>query len=150
METGGINAKLNSKNFALWVQFRMFVEGQGFAGHLDESTKKPTVPPTSNQELAKCVQSDAELRSWILKSVDPSIVLGFHLLPIATVIWKLLCDTYDTTSVTRQFELEIELGNLHQGNQDVTTYFNSARLLWTEQDLLGAALSSQQSAELQA
>ncbi|CAL1380862.1 unnamed protein product [Linum trigynum] len=57
-------------------------------------------------------------------------------------MWKALHDTYATTSAARQFEIEVELGNLYQGNKDITTYYNEAKQLWTEQDLLSAALLS--------
>ncbi|CAL1409862.1 unnamed protein product [Linum trigynum] len=152
MESDHINTRLNSKNFALWeFQFRTFIKGQGFFGFLDGSATKPAVPPATDQELAKWMQSDAKVRSWILKSVDPSIVLGLRLLPTSADEWQSLKATYSSTSVARQFEIEIELANLQQGDQDVTTYYNAAKLPWTKQDLLAAALlSGMASAEFQA
>ncbi|CAL1353700.1 unnamed protein product [Linum trigynum] len=111
-------------------------------GLLDGSLKKPTVPPSTDQELASWLKNDAKVKSWILKSVDRSIVLGLRPLSTATKMWKSLSDTYGTISTARQFELEVELANLQQGDLDITSYFNEVRLLWTEQDLLTAALVS--------
>ncbi|CAL1352482.1 unnamed protein product [Linum trigynum] len=144
MDSDHMTTRLNSKNYAIWAfQFRTMIEGKGFLGFLDGTTEKPTVPPSSDQELSKWLQTDARVRSLLLNSVDPTILLGLRLLSSAAAMWKSLADTYACTSNNRQFELEVELAALHQGNLDVASYFNAARLLWTEQDLLSASLLSQ-------
>ncbi|CAL1410295.1 unnamed protein product [Linum trigynum] len=133
MESDQMSTRLNSKNYAIWAfQFRTMIKGKGFLGHLDGTSARPVVPPATDQELAKWVQNDAKVRSLLLNSVDPTILLGLRLLSSAAVMWKSLADTYACTSNNRQFELEVELAALHQGNLDVASYFNAARLLWTE------------------
>ncbi|CAI0429968.1 unnamed protein product [Linum tenue] len=148
MDSDGVSVRLNSKNFALWeFQFQIFVQGKGLAGILDGTDKKPSVPPATAAELALWVQNNAKVMTWLLNSVDSSIVLGLRLLPDAHSMWKHLATTYSTTNTARQFELEFELARLHQGDMDVTAYFNAARLLWTEQDLLTASLRSKEASE---
>ncbi|CAL1382353.1 unnamed protein product [Linum trigynum] len=147
-----ISTRLNSTNYSLWeFQFRVFIKGKGLFGLLDGTSAKPTVPPSTEAHVLKWIQNDARVRSMIMNSVDPSIILGMRLLPTAAAMWKSLAETYSTTSANRQLELEVELANLHQGELDVASYFNAARLLWTEQDLLTASLLTQPiPAELQA
>ncbi|CAL1399700.1 unnamed protein product [Linum trigynum] len=141
MSSEQITARLNSKNYAVWeFQFRTLIEGKGLMGWLDGSVPRPTSPPSSAQEVSQWVMNDAKVRHQLLNSVDGSIILGLRMLPTAAAMWTYLAETYRTATASRQFEIEVELARLHQGSMDVTTYYNEARNLWTEQDLVAASL----------
>ncbi|CAI0627052.1 unnamed protein product [Linum tenue] len=137
-------ARLNSKNYALWeFQFRIFVEGKGLLGWIDGSSEKPDVAAPA-EDIAKWKQGDAKVKSLILGSVDPTIVLGLRLMKDARSMWKHLETTYSSHNVARQFEVQTALDHLEQGDRDISTYYNDAQELWTEQDLLTAALRSKE------
>ncbi|CAL1379860.1 unnamed protein product [Linum trigynum] len=132
--------RLNPKNYMLWeFQFRVFVEGKGLAGVLDGTVPKPTAPATDEQ-IACWVQNDARVRTWILGSVDPTICLSLRRHSTAAAMWKQLAATYSTASPARQYEVQIALDRLEQGDRDITAYLTAAQELWTEEDLLTTAL----------
>ncbi|CAL1362589.1 unnamed protein product [Linum trigynum] len=144
MDSQRLSVRLNHKNYALWeFQFRVFVEGHGLLGVLNGTTVKPAAPAT-DQEIARWEQSDARIRSWLLGCVDPMIALGLRMHSTAHGMWAHLAATYSTVNTARQFELQIALGRLEQGNKDVASYFSEAQELWIEQDLLTASLRSKE------
>ncbi|CAL1406788.1 unnamed protein product [Linum trigynum] len=139
-----LGARLNSKNNALWeFQFRVYVEGKGLLGWIDGSSEQPDATATA-EDIAKWNQSDAKVRSLILGSVDPTIVLGLRLMTDVRSMWKHLETTYSSHNVARQFEVQAALDHLEQADRDISTYYNDAQELWTEQDLLTAALRSKE------
>ncbi|CAL1371113.1 unnamed protein product [Linum trigynum] len=141
MDSDHISARLNSKNYALWeFQFRIYIEGKGLLSMIDGSSSRPIVPPATAQALLQWQQNDAGVKTALLNSVEKSIVLGLRTLPTAADMWRNLAETYGTTSVARQFDLEIALSQLQQGDWDIASYYNEARQLWTEQDLVSTAL----------
>ncbi|CAL1362809.1 unnamed protein product [Linum trigynum] len=143
LDSDRVSVRLNSKNYALWeFQFRIFIEGKGLLPFLDGMSVRPQVPPSSDEELARWVQTDARVKSFLLSTIDPVISLGLRLLRSAREIWVHLAQTYTTADPQRKFEITFELARLEQGDMDVTSYYNAAQLLWTEQDLLTATLCS--------
>ncbi|CAL1392791.1 unnamed protein product [Linum trigynum] len=135
--------RLTSTNFALWeFQFRVFVEGRGLLSFLDGTCPRP-LPTAAIQEQAQWNQSDARVRYWLLGSVDPSTCLSLRLFPTAHEMWQHLASTYSTVNVARQFEIQMALARLEQGDRTITEYYNNATELWTEQDILTAALHPQ-------
>ncbi|CAL1402230.1 unnamed protein product [Linum trigynum] len=143
MDSDRISVRLNSKNYALWeFQVRIFIEGKGLLSFLDGTSARPTVPPSTAEELTRWTQTDARVKAYLLATIDPTICLGLRLLRSARDIWVHLAQTYTTTDPARQFEITFALARLEQGEMDVTSYYNEAQLLWTEQDLLTAALCS--------
>ncbi|CAL1374387.1 unnamed protein product [Linum trigynum] len=139
MSSDQITARLNSKNYAIWeFQFCTLIEGKGFLGWLDGTAARPAA--TDEEAHKQWVLTDAKVRMLLLNSVDPSIILGLRMLPTAAAMWKYLADTYKTAGASRQYEVEVELAALFQGSLDVTSYYNAARNLWTEQDMIIASL----------
>ncbi|CAN0827320.1 Retrovirus-related Pol polyprotein from transposon RE1 [Linum grandiflorum] len=57
-------------------------------------------------------------------------------------MWKHLHGLHSQTNASRKFELETEIARLHQGELDVSAYYQAAIHLWNEQDLLTAASKS--------
>ncbi|CAL1408190.1 unnamed protein product [Linum trigynum] len=135
------SVRLTSTNFALWeFQFRVFVEGRGLLGILDGTTPQPDAGAANAQERAQWNQNDARLRFWLLGCVDASTCLSLRLFPTANRMWRHLTALYSTVNPARQFEVQMALARLEQGDKSVTEYFNLAQELWTEQDLIQAAL----------
>ncbi|CAL1413972.1 unnamed protein product [Linum trigynum] len=136
--------RLTSTNFALWeFQFRVFVEGKGLLSILDGTQAKPEGAAATPQAVAAWTQNDARVRSWLLGSVDSSTCLSLRLYPTANRMWRHLSVMYSTVNAARQFEIQIALSRLEQGERTVSEYFNAAQELWIEQDLLHAALRPQ-------
>ncbi|CAL1390069.1 unnamed protein product [Linum trigynum] len=132
--------RLSPTNFPLWeFQFRVYVEGKGLLGILDGTTPRPAETAPA-QAIAAWNQNDARVRSVLLSCVDPTTCLSLRLFPTANRMWRHLQGLYSTVNAARQFELQMALARLTQGENSVTEYFNSAQELWTEQDMLNLAL----------
>ncbi|CAL1351945.1 unnamed protein product [Linum trigynum] len=137
------SVRLTSTNFALWeFQFRVFVEGRGMLGILDGTTPEPR-PTFPASEIDQWNQRDARVRSWLLDCVDPSTCLSLRQFTTSHAMMQHLKATYSTVNIARQFEVQMALARLEQGDQSVTDYFNAAQELWTEQDIIAAALRPQ-------
>ncbi|CAL1412883.1 unnamed protein product [Linum trigynum] len=118
----------------------MIVEGRGLLSILDGTAPRPSIPPSIDHDLTRWTQNNARIISWLLGSVDPSIALGLRLFTTAHEMWTDLAATYNTNTTTSRFDIQFALSRLHQGDLDVASYYNDAKLLWTEQDLLDASL----------
>ncbi|CAL1356412.1 unnamed protein product [Linum trigynum] len=135
-----LSIRLNPKNYMLWeFQFRVRVEGKGLARVLDGTDPRPDSTATA-EHITHWNMNDARVRSWILDSVDPNICLSLHMHKTAQDMWKQLAATYSTASAARQFEVQIALDKLEQGDRDITAYLTAAQELWTEEDLLTLSL----------
>ncbi|CAL1392560.1 unnamed protein product [Linum trigynum] len=138
-----LGVRLDSKNYAVWeFQFRIFVEGKGLLPILEGTSPQPIVPPATEQALERWTMNNARVKTWLLGSIDPSIVLGLRLFTTAAEMWSHLRATYTTSNTAREFEIETELAALKQGDMDIATYYNRSVQLWTEEDLLSTSLRS--------
>ena len=56
--------------------------------------------------------------------------------PIAKALWDNIIQMYsDLGNQSQICELQLKLGNIHQGENSVTKYFNVLRGLWQDLDL---------------
>ncbi|CAL1376413.1 unnamed protein product [Linum trigynum] len=138
------SVRLNSTNYALWdFQFRVFVEGRGLLSIPDGTQPKPEGAAACAQAIAAWNQNDARVRSCLLGRVDPSTCLSLRLYPTSNRMWRHLAVMYSTVNAARQFEIQLSLTRLEQGDRTVSEYFNDAQELWTKQVLLNVALRPQ-------
>ncbi|CAL1371737.1 unnamed protein product [Linum trigynum] len=116
MSSEQITSRLNSKNYAVWeFQFQTLIEGKGLLGSLDGTVARPTTPPATIQEVQQWAMTDAKVRTLLLNSVDASILLGLRMLPSSAAMWTYLADTYRTVTASRQYEIEVEIGESRRG-----------------------------------
>ncbi|CAL1409432.1 unnamed protein product [Linum trigynum] len=135
-----VSIKFDGKNFPLWeFQFRNFVAGKRLLGVLTGATKAPGVD-ASDQAQADWAASNAQLITWLVGSVDVATGLSLRRYTTAAEMWAHITRTHSQNSVSRQFELEIEMGRLAQGDRDIRGFYQESLHLWTEYDLLTASL----------
>lgn len=70
--------------------------------------------------------------TWILRSIDPLIVLNLRTYNTAKAIWDYLQKVYNHDNSARCFQLEHEIANYSQGGLSVQDYFSGFQNLWAE------------------
>ena len=89
--------RFDGKNYSAWAfQFQIFVKGKELWGHIDG-----TDPAPNNEEKEKYVKSevkDARIMSWILGSVEPSILLNLRPYKTSREMWEYLKKIYNQSN----------------------------------------------------
>lgn len=72
------------------------------------------------------------VRSWIIKSISPSIVESVMFTKNAFDVWKKLEERFAQVNCVRIAELQHELYQFKQGTSSVTNYFTQLKVIWEE------------------
>ena len=75
---------------------------------------------------------DAPIMSWILGSVEPSILLNLKTYKTSREMWDYLKKIYNQSNTTRRFQLELELGQLCQGRMSIQEFYSSFGNFWVD------------------
>jgi hypothetical protein len=78
------------------------------------------------------VVKDARVMSWILRSIDPLIMLNLRPYKIVKTMWEYLLKVYHQDNTTRRFQLEYEITSYTQGNLSIEKDFFGFQNLWGE------------------
>ena len=70
--------------------------------------------------------------SWILGSVEPSILLNLMPYKTSREMWKYLKKIYNQSNTAQRFQLELELGQLNQGSMSIQEFYSSFENLWAD------------------
>ncbi|KAG6735328.1 hypothetical protein POTOM_062110 [Populus tomentosa] len=124
--------RFTGKNYSAWAfQFQIFVKGKELWGHI-----AGTIPaPDSEQEKEKYVKwevKDAQIMSWILGSMEHSMLLNLKPYKSSREMWDYLKKVYNQSNTARRFQLELELGQLSQGSMSIQEFYSSFVNLWAE------------------
>nr|CAN67620.1 hypothetical protein VITISV_004593 [Vitis vinifera] len=125
---------LNGDNFLHWSQsVPMYIQGQGKIGYLTEDKKAP------GKEYLTYATWDAKksmVMMWLVNSMDEDISSNYLCYPTAKELWDNINLMYsDLGNQSQIFELTLKLGEIRQGNDSVTKYFNSLKRLWQDLNL---------------
>ncbi|CAN0840830.1 hypothetical protein LINGRAHAP2_LOCUS2944 [Linum grandiflorum] len=118
----------------------MFVEGKRLVSFLDGTAAK-LVETTSKKEQADWTANNAQVTSWLLAAVEPNIALSLRSFSSASAMWTHLGSLHSQQSASCQYEISHAIASLSQGDSDVSTYYQAALHLWTEEDMVSAALT---------
>ncbi|RVW60693.1 hypothetical protein CK203_053058 [Vitis vinifera] len=70
--------------------------------------------------------------TWILKSVEPHLVLNLRAYKTTAAMWNYLNTIYNQDNSARHFQLEYEMTNFTQGGLSIEEYFSGFRTRWTD------------------
>lgn len=126
--------RLNGDNFLRWSQsVRMYIRGRGKMGYLTGEKKAPAVDDPAY------VTWDAEnsmVMTWLVNSMEEDISSNYMCYPTAQELWENVNQMYsDLGNQSQIFELILKLGEMRQGEHNVTKYFNSLKRIWQDLDL---------------
>ena len=128
------NIRLNGDNFLRWSQsVRMYIRGRGKIGYLTGDKPAPT------PEDPTYMTWDAEnsmVMTWLVNSMEEDISSNYLCYSTAKELWDNVNQMYsDLGNQSQVYELTLKLGDIRQGEDSVTKYFNSLKRLWQDLDL---------------
>ena len=124
--------QFNEKNYSAWAfQFQIFVKGKELWGHIDRTYPTPN-NEKKKEKYVKWEVKDAQIMSWILGSVEPSILLNLRPYKTSREMWENLKKIYNQSNTTRRFQLKLELGQLSQGSMSIQEFYSSFVNLWAD------------------
>ncbi|GMP99871.1 hypothetical protein CsSME_00047186 [Camellia sinensis var. sinensis] len=126
--------RLNGDNFLRWSQsVRMYIRGQGKIGYITGDKKAPAV----NDPLFDSWDAENSMvMTWLVNSMEEDISSNYMCYPTAQELWDNVSQMYsDLGNQSQVFELTLKLGEIRQGDDSVTKYFNSLKRLWQDLDI---------------
>jgi hypothetical protein len=63
--------------------------------------------------------------SWILGSMEPSVLLNLKPYKSSREMWDYLKNIYNQSNTAQRFQLELELGQLSQGSMSIQEFYSS-------------------------
>lgn len=121
--------RFTGKNYPAWeFQFRMYVKGKGLWSHLDGIS----MAPLQTTDLDAWEIKDAQIITWILGTIDPTMINNLRSFSTAQEMWNYLKRIYNQDNAAKRFQLELEIANYKQGNLSVQEYYSGFLNLWTE------------------
>lgn len=121
--------KLNGKNYLIWSQLVLTrLEGKELDNHLTQSK-----PADTNEGEWKKV--DANIRSWLWDSMDPSISITCMFLKTAKEIWEYIQRSYSTAKdAAFIYDLWLRSMTTKQEGLSVSEYATNLQRWWSELD----------------
>ncbi|GMI85841.1 hypothetical protein like AT1G21280 [Hibiscus trionum] len=111
----------------------MYIRGRGKIGYLTGEKKEPNMDDPSYSSW------DAEnsmVMTWLVKSMEEDISSNYMCYHTAKELWDNVNLMYsDLGNQSQIYEIMLKLGEIHQGEDSVTKYFNSLKRLWKDLDL---------------
>ncbi|KAG6529985.1 hypothetical protein ZIOFF_012202 [Zingiber officinale] len=84
----------------------IFVKRKELWSHIDRTNPAPN---SEKEEYVKWEVKDAQIMSWILGSVEPSILLNLKPYKTSREMWDYLKKIYNQSNTAQRFQLELEL-----------------------------------------
>ncbi|CAL9011737.1 unnamed protein product, partial [Prunus brigantina] len=114
--------KLNGSNYEIWASMiELHATTQGKLGYL---TSNADAPDSQDPQLGKWKIADAIVKSWMLRTMEPSLLNMFHTLPTAKEIWDAVNQMfYDGSDISQLYELRCEATRLKKKGCHVSAYF---------------------------
>ncbi|XP_073126194.1 uncharacterized protein [Henckelia pumila] len=129
--------RLNGENFMRWSQSaRMYIRGRGKIGYLTGEKKEPKPDESS---YATWDAENSMVMTWLVNSMAEDISVNYMCYHTAQELWDNVNQMYsDLGNQSQVYELTLKLGQIRQGEDNVTKYFNSLKNLWQDLDLFSS------------
>ena len=126
--------RLNGDNFLRWSQsVRMYIRGRGKIGYLTGEIREPA---TTDPSHATWDAENSMVMTWLVNSMEEDICANYMCYSTAKELWENVTQMYsDLGNQSQVYELSLRLGDIRQGNDSVTKYFNSLKRIWQDLDL---------------
>ena len=102
-------------------------------GYLTGEKKAPAV---DDPNYAIWDAENSMVMTWLVNSMEEDISSNYMCYPTAQELWENVNQMYsDLGNQSQIFELTLKLGEIQQGEDNVTKYFNSLKWIWQDLDL---------------
>lgn len=128
-----ISVKLNGNNYAIWAPLVLrAIIGRGRRPHL---TGVPPPPPPTDPRFPAWEQTDNSVFTWIIQTIEPTLVMNVTRYPTAKALWDGLALTYGSgTDSLRVYDLHRRASLIRQGGGSIESCWNKLQDLWTAMD----------------
>ncbi|CAM8982603.1 unnamed protein product [Rhodiola kirilowii] len=125
---------LDESNYAIWAPLmRMRIGGRGKIGYLTGAKIEPS--DESSPEYDAWATDNEKVKSWLIDSLEISLMNRYIRLPTAKDIWEAVEKTfYDDSDETRIFELNKKCFEAKQNGRPIPTYYNELVAMFQEID----------------
>ena len=82
------------------------------------------LPSTDSKALATWSKENAKVITWVLNSIDPSLIVALQAYTATSDMWAHLNKIHHQTNKARKFHLDSEIVKYSQGDKSVQEYFN--------------------------
>jgi hypothetical protein len=104
-----------------------------WAGYL---TGEKTAPAEAYPTYATWDAENSMVMTWLVNSMEEDISSNYMCYPTTQELWENVNHMYsDLGNQSQMFELTLKLGEMRQGEDSVTKYFNSLKRVWQDLDL---------------
>ncbi|RVW21088.1 hypothetical protein CK203_106167 [Vitis vinifera] len=111
----------------------MYIRGRGKMGYLTGEKKAPAV---DDPNYAIWDAENSMVMTWLVNSMEEDISSNYMCYPTTQELWENVNQMYsDLGNQSQIFELTLKLGEIRQGEDNVTKYFNSLKRIWQDLDL---------------
>ena len=100
-------------------------------GHITGSNPKPTM---DEKKIFSWTTKDAKIKSWIIGSVEPHLILKLKPYKTSKDMWGYLKKVYHKSNSAHQYQLVFEIAQYTQGTSSIQDYYTGFLNLWTEYD----------------
>ena len=128
-----IGIKLDGMNYALWSQvIEIYISGKDKLGYINGDLFHP---PTTDPSFRRWRTENANVKGWLINSMDPSLIGNFIRFSTTKQVWDAIATTYfDGSDATQVYELRRRVARLTQGDDSLEKYYNDLQGLWREID----------------
>ena len=124
--------RFDGKNYTSWAfQFQIYLEGKELWGYMDGSKRKPE---DDDKKISTSKTKDAQIKTWLLGSVEPHFILNLKPCKSTREMWDYLKKNYQQGNAAQQFHLQLDISQFSQGTLPIQEYYNGFRRLWSEYD----------------
>ena len=124
--------KFTGKNYPAWsFQFQIYLEAKELWGYIFCSD---SIPTEDEKKISSWHTKDAKIKTWILGSVEPHLIMNLKPYPTSKEMWEYLQQVYHQDNSARQFHLECAIVEYAQGTLSIQDYYSGFRTLWSEYD----------------
>ncbi|KAG6514544.1 hypothetical protein ZIOFF_024907 [Zingiber officinale] len=114
----------------------MYIRGRGMMDYLTGEKKTPS---EKDPMYATWDAENSMVMTWLVNSMEEEIGANYMFFPTVYELWENINQMYsDLENQSQIFELTLKLGELRQGEEPVTKYFNSLKRIWQDLDLFDA------------
>ena len=126
--------RLNGDNFLRWSQsVRMYIRGRGKIGYITGETEEPDL---DDPTYATWDAENSMVMTWLVNFMIEEIGANYLCYPTTKELWDNVSLMYsDLGNQSQVYELTLRLGEIRQGEDCVTKYFNTLKRFWQDLDL---------------
>ncbi|KAJ0010983.1 hypothetical protein Pint_34347 [Pistacia integerrima] len=111
----------------------MYLRGRGKIGYITGDTKQLDV---NDKTYAIWDAENSMVMTWLVNSMTEEISANYLCDSTAKELWDNVTKMYsDLGNQSQVYELTLRLGEIFQGEDSVTKYFNSPKRIWQDLDL---------------